>query len=86
MYKLYIRLPSMKSKVDILKVFGENLKALRQAKDLTQMDVAIALNSTPGYVSRLENGHNEPGLTVIYMLSEALECTPSDLLPILPHK
>lgn len=73
----------MNSKVKILKMFGENLRTLREAKDLTQMDVAISLNSTPGYISRLENGHTEPGITVLYTLSEALDCKPSDLLPVI---
>lgn len=76
----------MNSKANILKSFGENLRALREERSLTQMDVAISLNSTPAYVSRLENGHTEPGITVLYTLSEALECEPSDLLPNIVQK
>jgi transcriptional regulator with XRE-family HTH domain len=70
----------MKSKADILKAFGEKVKTLRENKGLVQMDIAVSLNTTPSYVSRLENGHTEPGITVLYTLSEALECSPADLL------
>lgn len=70
----------MKSKVEILKEFGEKVKNHREKKGLVQMDLAISLNTTPSYISRLENGHTEPGITVLYTLAEALECEPSDLL------
>jgi transcriptional regulator with XRE-family HTH domain len=70
----------MKSKVEILKTFSKKLKTLRESKELTQMDLAVSLDTTPGYISRLENGHTEPGITVLYTLAEALDCNPSDLL------
>lgn len=70
----------MKSKVEILKAFGEKVKTLRENKGLVQMDIAISLNTTPSYISKLENGHTEPGITVLYALAGALECNPSDLL------
>ncbi|SHN45972.1 helix-turn-helix domain-containing protein [Chitinophaga sp. CF418] len=70
----------MQSKPEILKLFGSRLKKIREEKGLTQMDVAFHLSTGTGYISRLENGRTEPGITMLYVLAEVLECNPKDLL------
>ena len=70
----------MKGKERILLDFGKRLLKLREAKKFTQMDLAVAIDSYPGYVSRLENGKAEPGLVMILSLAKALGCTPNELL------
>ncbi len=69
-----------KGKEILLTKFGKNLAKYREARKMTQMDVAVAIEVYPGYISRLENGKVEPGLFLILALAEALEVTPNDLL------
>lgn len=70
----------MKGKERILIEFGKRLKKLRESKDMTQMDLAVEIESYPGYVSRLENGKAEPGLIILLGLAKALNCTPNELI------
>ena len=37
--------------------FGDRLRQLRRARNLTQKDMARALNVSPAYLSALEHGH-----------------------------
>lgn len=69
-----------KTKDEILSHFGKKLAKYREAKNMTQMDVAVAIESYPGYISRLENGKVEPGLFMILSLANALEITPNELI------
>ncbi len=70
----------MKQKENILSKFGKRLAQYREARDMTQMDLAVAIESYPSYISRLENGKAEPGLIIILALTEALNITTSELL------
>ncbi len=64
----------------ILRKFGKKLQKVREKNGFTQMGLAIEIESTPGYVSRLENGKIEPGLVTVLAIREALGCEWSDLL------
>lgn len=68
------------TKEELLANFGKNLARCRTAKNMTQMDVAVAIDSYPGYISRLENGKAEPGLFMIISLADALHVTTTELL------
>ncbi len=46
------------------------LKDLREAKSLTQMEVAIELKTTPGTISNWERGVQEPRLAQIQALAK----------------
>lgn len=70
----------MKAKDKILLDFGERLQKLREAKNLTQMDLAVQIDTYPNYISRLENGKSEPGLIIIKSLAQALSVTVSELV------
>ncbi|MET6999460.1 helix-turn-helix domain-containing protein [Chitinophaga defluvii] len=69
----------MKSKEQILSDFGKRLLKLREAKKITQMDLAVKVDSYPNYISKLENGKSEPGLVILKSLAAALGVTVSDL-------
>lgn len=64
----------------ILTKFGKKLQKVREQYGLTQMQLAIDIESTPGYISRLENGKTEPGVVTLTKLREALECEWGELL------
>jgi len=59
---------------------GQNVKALRKARDLTQEQLAAACDLHPTEISRLERGKREPRLGTLVRLARALEVLPAELL------
>lgn len=59
--------------------FGANLKSLRKAQGLTQLQVARRLGITEQAVSRWENNHAEPNMETCADLCLILGCTLHDL-------
>ena len=56
------------------------LRRIRQARHLTQAQVASCVGITANQVSRYERGRDDPGLDVLDHLLVTLECWYSDLL------
>jgi transcriptional regulator with XRE-family HTH domain len=66
-------------------IFGKRLRTLREAKGLSQEDLANTVADHGGrltgkYVSDLERGLKAPTLTMILKLSKALEAPVAELL------
>ena len=59
---------------------GKQIALLRKNKGLTQEDVARELNISPQAVSKWENGHTMPELSVLVELTELLGCTIDQIL------
>lgn len=59
--------------------FGLNLRSLRKAANLTQLEVAKRLGITEQAVSRWENNHTEPNMEYCAKLCAILGCTLDDL-------
>ena len=59
---------------------GQNLKKIRTKKDMSQGDIARALNVSKGYVSNIENGKLNPTLATIAKLAKALGVSSQELL------
>lgn len=62
------------------KLFAANLRAIRLAKGITQVDLAEKLGITQPSYAKLESGDSSPNLRTICRLAEALNC---DLLELL---
>lgn len=60
--------------------FNENLKRLRQRKNLTQDQLAEKLYISRQSISKWEQGVAEPNLETINKLTEILDCTIGDLI------
>jgi transcriptional regulator with XRE-family HTH domain len=60
--------------------FAANLRALRQAADLSQEELAFRADIHRTQVSFIEGGHRLPRLDTLVKLSGALFVTPNDLL------
>ncbi len=60
--------------------FAANLRALRQARGLSQEDLAAGCEIHRTEVSLLERGGREPRLEMLVKLARALETTPEGLL------
>lgn len=66
-------------------IFGKRLRAVREARDLSQEDLADVVTEDGGrltskYVSDLERGLKAPTLTMILKLSKALKTPVAELL------
>ncbi len=65
---------------DDAKKLGENLKKIRTAKDITQIEIANKLNVNRSFVSNIENGKTNPTLSTITSLAKALGVSTNELL------
>ena len=54
-------------------LIGERLKALREAKNLSQGDIENRTGLARVYISRVENGHTVPSIETLEKLARALE-------------
>ena len=59
---------------------GENIKAIRQSKNMTQEELAGKIYTTRQTVSNYEKGRSDPDLETIKRIAEALETDASVLL------
>ncbi len=66
--------------MDMRRLVGSNVKALRLAKGWTQEEFAVRSGFTQQYISGLESGHRNPTIVTLFELSQALETTPVALL------
>ena len=55
-----------------LSMLGEQLRAWRKRRGVTQLELAIAANSTPRYVSFVETGRSRPRRDMVLRLANAL--------------
>jgi class 3 adenylate cyclase len=59
---------------------GDRIKTLRNRQNLTQLDIAHALQISPQAVSRWENGENLPDISLLVPLSRLLAVSTDKLL------
>jgi transcriptional regulator with XRE-family HTH domain len=67
------------STVDIREQFGERIRALRQARGWTQVEMADFLAMDRSYLSEIETGKKDPSLTMLKTLATGLKITISKL-------
>jgi transcriptional regulator with XRE-family HTH domain len=63
-------------------IFGQRLRELRIARDLTQKELANACGSNSPFISNLERGVKVPSLTMILRLADALKYDVYDLVEV----
>lgn len=59
---------------------GKRLRAARVERHMSQMTLADVVGLTPQTISNLERGFTAPSLFAVFVLAEALEVHPKDLL------
>ena len=64
----------------ISKQLGQNMKRIRAKKNMSQGDIARALEVDRGYISNIENGKKNPTLATIQKLANALGVSAAELL------
>jgi len=66
--------------MDMRKLVGCNVRALRQARGMTQEQLAEESGFSQQYISDLERGRRNPTIVSLYELAQALKSTPVELL------
>lgn len=61
--------------------FGSTIREHREARDLTQDQLADAAGLNRAHISLIERGHRSVRLETIERLARALQVQPGDLLP-----
>jgi len=59
--------------MNIQKIVGHNFSKIRHQKGLTQQEVAKLSGMHRSYISSLENGHQNPTVSQIKKLADALD-------------
>ncbi|GAB4067816.1 helix-turn-helix transcriptional regulator [Ancylobacter sonchi] len=72
--------------MDMRKLVGRNFARLRQAKDLTQEQVAERSGLSQQYLSGLERGRRNPTIITLYELARALDVSHVELVLPLSEK
>jgi transcriptional regulator with XRE-family HTH domain len=72
--------------MDMRKLVGRNFARLRQARGLTQEQVAARTDFSQQYISGLESGKRNPTIISLYELATALGVGPIDLIAELPSE
>ena len=59
---------------------GKNLKRIRTEKDISQGDIARALNVGRSFITNIENGKTNPTLATIAKIAKALDVPVKNLI------
>ncbi len=63
-----------------LQILGQNIKNFRKSKQISQIDLAVAVGIDRSYLSEIENGRRNLSINILYAIADALEVKISDLL------
>jgi transcriptional regulator with XRE-family HTH domain len=66
--------------MDLVVLLGRNVRACREARGLTQEQLAFDAGMKRSYVSELERGLRNPSVRAVERLARALKIDPSQLL------
>ena len=70
------------SRMDLREVFATNLRRLRNAKGLSQDDLAYEAEVSRSYLSQLEKGEFYASLKMVGKLAAVLQVEPAELLKL----
>jgi transcriptional regulator with XRE-family HTH domain len=71
--------------MDLREVFAWNLRRLRNARSLSQDDLAYEAEISRSYLSQLEKGAYHASLKIIGKIAEVLQVEPAELLKLPPR-
>lgn len=70
----------------IEEAFGEAIRELRKANQISQEKLAEVSNLDRSFISLLECGHKQPSLITIFQLAEAFNLSASKILSLAEEK
>jgi transcriptional regulator with XRE-family HTH domain len=68
--------------MDLVVLLGRNIRACREARGLTQEQLALDAGMKRSYVSELERGLRNPTVRALGRLAQALQVAPASLLNV----
>lgn len=71
-----------KQKISPAEAFGLALRKLRKSSGLSQEELALEAGIQRNFVSLIELGRNQPSITTIFKLADALSIRPSKLVQL----
>lgn len=87
---LFLSLSNMSSmeKLDLLKAVGRNVKAQRELKNLSQVELVGLMegNIDTTNISRIESGRTNPTVFTLYRIAQALEIPLEILVTVNPQE
>lgn len=66
--------------MDLVEIFGRNVREARSQLGWTQEQLALECGLKRTYLTEIEGGKRNPTLNVVDRIAKALEISPSDLL------
>ena len=60
--------------------FGAVVRELREKRGLSQEELSFACSRHRTYVSLIERGKNSPSIATLWLIAEALEVRPSEII------
>jgi transcriptional regulator with XRE-family HTH domain len=72
--------------MDLREVFAGNLRRLRNAKGLSQDDLAYEAGMSRSYLSQLEKGAFYASLRIVGRVAKVLSVEPAELLALPPKR
>jgi transcriptional regulator with XRE-family HTH domain len=70
----------------IEEAFGEVIRDLRKANQISQEALAEVSNLDRSFISLLECGHKQPSLVTIFQLAKAFDIAASNILSLVEEK
>ncbi len=71
---------------DLQLAFGDVMRSLRLKAGLSQEELSFRCGRHRTFVSVVERGKNAPSLTTIWLLAEALDVAPSELVRLVESR
>lgn len=65
-----------------LKLLGERIRQLRQAKGISQEELAFKINSARNFIGCIERGEKSPSIYVLYKIATILDVSIDNLTKI----
>jgi transcriptional regulator with XRE-family HTH domain len=78
--------PMVSVSLNIGEIFAANLRAIRRAKGVSQVDLANSSGLSTKYIGRLERAEKSPTLKTVEAISYALSIEPAELLAPVPGR
>lgn len=60
--------------------FGQVLRQMRQSAGMTQEQLSLESGVQRNFISLIELGQNQPTITTVFKLAQALGCAPSEMV------
>ena len=72
----------MMTKEELLGQMGSHIRNLREARELTQQDLAASVGKDQQSIQRLESGRINPSLFYLYQIAQGLSINMNELFDV----